>query len=236
MELKKLGKTEHTSEASDWLSKLSVLLVYDFEGAIHLGDWDELESICEMAASCDDPNTLRVFGDTLLRSQALVPGEINNHEEFVSTMRLLVNKLHCADNVGDGKLVQYYLCLFQAALYRDNDAAFQILEEVKRMIDDGLVSETKLNWPEEEIQFLAATAFNEGIDWFAAGREDRVRHWVLSAASLAEQCHDGGKLKSLITSRFNLLKIGDLEIKQSVELDTEGLVPMNSSAITMTAA
>lgn len=75
LELKKLGKMEQTSEPSDWLSKLSVLLVYDFEGAIHLGDWDELEAICELAASCNDTNTLRVLGDSLLRSQAIVPSK-----------------------------------------------------------------------------------------------------------------------------------------------------------------
>lgn len=60
------------------------------------------------------------------------------YAEFVSTMRLIVNKLRCADDAGGDKLIKYYLCLFQAALYRDNDAAFQILQEVKRMIDDGL--------------------------------------------------------------------------------------------------
>lgn len=77
-------------------------------------------------------------------------------------------------------------------------------------------------WPEDELQFLAAISFNEGIDWFAGGREDQARQWVLSAASLAEQCHDGGKLKDLIRSRFGLLNIGDLDIRESIESDTRG--------------
>ena len=76
-----------------------------------------------------------------------------------------------------------------------------------------------MSWPEDELQFLAAISFNEGIDWFAGGREDQARQWVLSAASLADQCHDGGKLKALISARFGLLNMGDLEIKQSVESD-----------------
>lgn len=42
---------------------------------------------------------------------------------------------------------------------------------------------------------------------------------MLAAASLADQCHDGGKLKALISSKFGLLGIGELEIKQSVESD-----------------
>ncbi|CAK7219413.1 Transcription factor [Sporothrix bragantina] len=142
-------------------------------------------------------------------------------------MRLIVHKLHTAGKLGGDKLIKYYRCLFQAALYRDNDAAFQVLEQVKRVIDDELTLEegshpsTKAvtNWPEHELQFLAATAFNEGIDWFAGGQEDQARHWVLAASNLADKCHDGGKLKNLITSQFRLLNIGDLEVKQSVESD-----------------
>ncbi|CAK7236021.1 Transcription factor [Sporothrix eucalyptigena] len=71
-------------------------------------------------------------------------------------------------------------------------------------------------------------AFNEGIDWFAGGREDQARQWVLSAANLAGQCHDGGKLKTLIGSRFGLLNIGDLEIKQSVESDPQEITTCDS--------
>ncbi|KAL1900921.1 Transcription factor [Sporothrix stenoceras] len=138
-------------------------------------------------------------------------------------MRFIVNKLHQADSCSGEKLIKYYRCLFQAALYRDNNAAFQVLEEVKEMIQVGLDSETMVSWPEDELQFLAAISFNEGIDWFAGGREDQARQWVLSAASLAEQCHDGGKLKDLISSRFGLLNIGDLDIRESIESDNRDI-------------
>jgi hypothetical protein len=40
---------------------------------------------------------------------------------------------------------------------------------------------------------------------------------------LADECHDGGKLKALISSRFGLLNIGDLEMKESVESDTHDI-------------
>ena len=78
-ELKLRGKMGPKPQPSDLLSKLSVLLVFDFEGAIRLGDWDELEGICETAATCRDLNTMRVLGDSLLRSQALVPSKSKLH-------------------------------------------------------------------------------------------------------------------------------------------------------------
>jgi hypothetical protein len=58
-------------------------------------------------------------------------------------MRLIVSKLHQAGNFSGDKLIKYYRCLFQAALYRDNDAAFQVLGEVKQMIQVGLDSQVR---------------------------------------------------------------------------------------------
>lgn len=74
-ELKNQGKLGKDALPSGMSSKLSVLVVFDFEGAIRLGDWDELEGICETAAFCGKSDTLRVLGDSLLRSQAQVPSK-----------------------------------------------------------------------------------------------------------------------------------------------------------------
>lgn len=74
-ELRKLGKLGENAPSSDMLRKLSALLVFDFEGAIRLGDWDELENICATAATCHDSDALRVLGDSLLRSQTHIPSK-----------------------------------------------------------------------------------------------------------------------------------------------------------------
>lgn len=75
-ELRRLDITRsNTAIVGTYSGKLSVLLAFDFEGAIRLGDWDELEIICERAAACDNSDTLRVLGDTLLRAQATVPSK-----------------------------------------------------------------------------------------------------------------------------------------------------------------
>jgi hypothetical protein len=78
-ELKQQRRIGEDARPSDMLSKLSVLVVFDFEGAIRLGDWDELDDICETAASCHESDTLRVLGDSLLRSQAHVPSKSKWH-------------------------------------------------------------------------------------------------------------------------------------------------------------
>ncbi|OAA55838.1 Meiosis specific protein SPO22 [Niveomyces insectorum RCEF 264] len=225
--LKQPGQSsEKGTASSDFLSKLGVLLIFDFEGAIGLGDWDELENICEQAVVCQNADTFRVLGDCLLRSQAQVPSK-----KFVSTMRLIVQKLRDTGTFGGDKLIKYYRCLFQAALYRDNNAAFQVLEEVCHTVPENTVASTGDDWPDDELQFLAVTAFNEGIDWFAGGREDQARQWALSATRLAGRCRDGGKLKGQIRERFALLQLGDLEVKPSVEVEMAADEPDISSAL-----
>ncbi len=74
-ELKQLGNTGENKLSPEWTGRLSVLLVFDFEAAIRLGDWDELESICGNGASFQNPDTLRALGDSLLRAQADIPSK-----------------------------------------------------------------------------------------------------------------------------------------------------------------
>lgn len=74
VQLKQPLKTGMKPEiSSDHLRKLSALLIFDFEGAIGLGDWDELNDICQKAVVCRNSDAFRVMGDILLHSQAQVP-------------------------------------------------------------------------------------------------------------------------------------------------------------------
>ncbi|EFX06538.1 hypothetical protein CMQ_6859 [Grosmannia clavigera kw1407] len=77
------------------------------------------------------------------------------------------------------------------------------------------------SWPEDDIQYLAIKAFNEGISWFAQRQEGRVRQWTLLADRLSDRCRDGGRLKETIRRNFSLLNIGDLELRPSIEEDED---------------
>ena len=145
-------------------------------------------------------------------------------------MRLIVSKLQATNNFGNDKLIRYYRCLFQSALYRDNDAAFEVLEEVGRLVGVGSRGSPDLgdsqapvhdDWS-EELQYMASIAFNEGIDWFAGGGEEQSRQWAAAATRLAEMCGDGGKLRGIMASRFVLLGMGELGTHPSVETEAGG--------------
>lgn len=62
-----VGRDEPT--VLDLCRKLSILLVFDFEGAVALKSWDDLGNIVRKAEACRDETTLKAMGDCLLRSE-----------------------------------------------------------------------------------------------------------------------------------------------------------------------
>lgn len=56
--------------ASDMLNKLAHLLVFDFEGAIHLQKWEDLEEIVRKAEQCENVTALKAMADCILGSRA----------------------------------------------------------------------------------------------------------------------------------------------------------------------
>lgn len=161
--------------------------------------------------------------------------------DCLSTLRFIIDKLNEVGEFGSGKLIRYYRCLYQGALYLDSDAAFQIVEELCRTLKVDSATAVRFplqtafefmqqltigdmkdeSWPEHDIQYLAIKTFNEGLSWFYEGQESRARQWAFLATNLADRCRDGGKLKAQIRDNFALLKIGDLELRASIEEDAE---------------
>ena len=59
-----------TEICPDLLSKMTTLFIFDFEGAIHLKNWDDLNQIVRKAEVCKDETMYKAMGDCLLRSEA----------------------------------------------------------------------------------------------------------------------------------------------------------------------
>ena len=70
----------------DLHDKSATMLVFDFEAAIALQDWDDLSPIVRRARMCREEVALKAMGDCLLRSQAPGNGKYN----------LVVNRLESA--------------------------------------------------------------------------------------------------------------------------------------------
>lgn len=66
--------TQDESVIIDLMAKLSTLLVFDFEAAAALKNWDSLNEIVRKAKTCRDEVTYKAMGDCMLRSRAPAKG------------------------------------------------------------------------------------------------------------------------------------------------------------------
>ena len=68
-------------------------------------------------------------------------------------------------------------------------------------------SQPPLAYPDDELEWLAAVAFNRAVDFFVESAESVCRRWAAKAILLADLIHvDGGALGRLL--RGNLAKLG----------------------------
>lgn len=72
-ELQKHIGSFDTDLLEDLLRKLATLLIFDFEGAVALQQWDDLREIAAKAVACEDASAYKAMADCLLRALD-VPG------------------------------------------------------------------------------------------------------------------------------------------------------------------
>jgi hypothetical protein len=61
--------------SEDLLAKLSVLIAYDFEAAVHMKSWDDLVNVITRSAICGSMRVYELMADSILSCQAPVSGK-----------------------------------------------------------------------------------------------------------------------------------------------------------------
>ncbi|KAK3941777.1 meiosis protein SPO22/ZIP4 like-domain-containing protein [Diplogelasinospora grovesii] len=178
---------QHLDEQSrsDMVRKYATLLAFDFEAAACLGQWGDLGGIVQKAAACHSVAAYQAMADCLIRAQA--PREVLH-----TMLRNIVNEIGILENFDAVKLAKYTRCLFQGALEIDDELAVKLLEETCTKARGR--QNTGLHWPEEELQWMVATAFNHAVDCHADYNIEKAQDWATKALDLAGCCEDGGVL------------------------------------------
>jgi hypothetical protein len=73
------------------------------------------------------------------------------------------------------------------------------------MIQVLTVSQSEANWPEEELEWMATTAFNHAIDCYSAHEMERAKDWAAKAINLAHYCNDS-RLEEILQSKYLRLR------------------------------
>lgn len=80
----KRNTSQDESVIIDSMAKLSTLLVFDFEAATALKNWDGLNEIVRKAKICQDEVTYKAMGDCILRSMAPGKGQSLHKAAYVT--------------------------------------------------------------------------------------------------------------------------------------------------------
>ncbi|KAK0626986.1 meiosis protein SPO22/ZIP4 like-domain-containing protein [Immersiella caudata] len=180
-------------DKGDLARKQAILLTFDFEAAVALGQWDDLGPIVQRAVACGNTTAYQAMADSLLRGR--VSGQV-----LYSTMRKIINEIWALDSFDATKLAKYTRCLFQATLPLDDSLAMRLLDEACSKARE--LREGDASWPEEEVEWMASTAFNHGIDCFGSQETERAKEWVTKAINLSRYCNDEGGLERALQERY----------------------------------
>ncbi|PGH12790.1 hypothetical protein AJ79_04014 [Helicocarpus griseus UAMH5409] len=210
-------KTPREDHYDDLLKKHRTLLVFDFEAAVRLGQWESLSEIIEESASYADDNLYGSFSDAIFCSD--VP--VENSSRVLQ--QIITNMIRCGQAKSVGKISRWIRCHFKLGLYSDVEMAESVLdqayvfardshahhqqnEEREKEQQESQTAPLPNCYPEEELEWLSTTTFNRAVDFYAESNDEASRRWGQKAVDLAGLMHDGGSLYRVLKEKFEGLR------------------------------
>ncbi|KAK7977888.1 hypothetical protein PG996_003939 [Apiospora saccharicola] len=186
--------------AGDLTLKMGSLLVFDLEAAVCLKRWDDLSVIARKMGTSRDVETLQAAADCILRAGG-PPTQVTH-----STLRVLINEIWRLEGFDIEKLAKYMRCLVQVTLPSKSEMSANVVEDVCRYVKEA--ASTKTPFPPLELEWMAATCFNHGLDLYGSNDDETSQKWLDFAMSLAHFMQDGGVLERHLQERRTSLKWG----------------------------
>jgi hypothetical protein len=134
----------------------------------------------------------------------------------------IVNALHFRSHSFHENLPRYFRCLFQLALKpttttsagppANTEVAESVLNRACVLARDTAQSATNQQplYPDDELEWLATTAFNQAVDFYLASRDKDCQRWGQRAIELAGLMHDDqGTLAKLLREKFAGLRAAE---------------------------
>lgn len=148
-----------------------------------------------------------------------LPTEENNNKKLTSILQTIINTLHTSPSPFLNKttfqktLPRYLRCLFQLSIQANEfPLAEAILDKSLSLARENNAPPPYSNgkkthcYPNEELEWLATTAFNRAMDFYLASADEDCRRWAGKAIEIADEVkYNQGALGRLL--RENLAKL-----------------------------
>ncbi|KAK7980960.1 hypothetical protein PG989_013417 [Apiospora arundinis] len=184
--------------AEDLRLKIGSLLVFDLEAAVSLKSWDDLPNIARKMGATKDLETLQAAADCVLRAQE-PPIQVS-----YSTLRVLIDEIWNLEGFDIEKLAKYMRCLVQIALSSKTEISVKVVDDVCWYVKGAATTETP--FPRIELEWMATTCFNHGLDLYGSNEEELSQKWIESALSMAHFLRDDGAFERHLQERYTSLK------------------------------
>ncbi|KAG8414087.1 sporulation-specific protein 22 [Metarhizium acridum] len=176
---------------------MTTLLVYDFEAAVSLGQFEDLQTIIGNLKLHKDLQAFKCLGDILL--QYPIPVQV-----LTATLKTIINEIYRLEQFNAAKLCKYLRVILQITVSVNDTTALQIISQIIKVAHESREASTLL--PRTDVEWIAAITFNHAIDYYARSEETPCRVWAAKSMELAEYLDDNGRLAKTMRDRFGQLR------------------------------
>ncbi|KAL4793295.1 meiosis protein SPO22/ZIP4 like-domain-containing protein [Aspergillus venezuelensis] len=205
-----------------WLDKYRIILSFDFETAVFLRQWDDLAGIIEASKPIVGPKLSSVFLDCLLRSGAPSACLARVVKQIIRTFHSSPSPILNA-NTSTKELTDYlprhlrvlFTLSIQAQEFILAESVLDHALHIARASDKTKTnqhSSEQVQYPQDELHWLATSAFNRAIEFFLLSKDNECARWASKAIALADCVAHGqgagpgaGALGRLLRTNFSKL-------------------------------
>ncbi|TKA58186.1 hypothetical protein B0A49_06961 [Cryomyces minteri] len=202
MDLESLG----SPAKADLKTKEFELLKFELEALVHLAAWNDMDAVFEACLSMDNIAHWETLADLVIvvHTEVLKAGlGAKCRAKIPAVLQKIINLTWRSSGNDIVKLARRLRCLFQMALSFDFTISLHCLDQVTDLT--RRYQSTSTPYPTEELEWLAATAFNHGVDLHCASDVAGSKVWAEKSLAVAAAAEDVGLLHRTLQARYSRL-------------------------------
>lgn len=180
------------------------MLKFDLESAFKLQQWDQLDTVLEACLELEGSDRWDTMADLVI----IIHTETRRLEiassataKIPDLLQKIINETWKQDK-DVVKLARWLRVSFSIDLSDVNgDLSLKLLGQATAIAKKRQVARGFEPYPEDELQWMAITAYNRAVDHLAQGETDKVAEWVGGALEMARYAADNGVLHAHLTAK-----------------------------------
>lgn len=181
------ASTKTDSQDKSLGSMISEMIKYDLESIVRLQAWDDLDTTLGRVtrlAELDHVETLTdlfiVVHEQMLQAQV----DARFHSKIPAVIQTVINKSWSEQRHDIGKVAKWLRCMFGMTIDTNQDMAMQCLEQALATAIHRSAGHKP--YPQDELEWLAGTAFNHAIDLYCASDLAGYQRWGEAALNMTK--------------------------------------------------